>query len=230
MSAHLGFVLRGAAGNGIPNPVIDWTHQPLGRGYAAKPVAEDSAIVTVQIRPRFIGPAFGQGFADDVFANIVWNAAGEAQLEAEVDVWPGVAFSLAATSVKVAIGWTISGQNPIGGPLLHADATIGRGSRPGDGGLTRTRTVGAVAGGATSATQTIPPFARALSVVTRTSPPTYSVRIRQFSGATVVQVDDLVGPAFGARALVHRSADSFDITNLLAGAANFLVPFHLSFL
>jgi hypothetical protein len=234
MSARLGFRLSGVVGNGRTVDLVDWTHAPLGRGAMAKPVAEDSYMTTVQIAPRFIGAFNPASFADDLFAEVVWNAAAEARMQAEIDLGTGTEFSVVATAIRVSIGWVLGSEegppNPLVGAQLFADAVLGRGTHAGPGEPTRTRRPGAIGPGATSAPLTIPAFARSLSVLTRTAPPAFTVRVRQLSNGVVVQVDDIVGPAFGTRALVNRSADTFTVENLGGAAMNALVPFYLSFL
>jgi hypothetical protein len=234
MSAHIGFRLSsGVVGDGRPIDLIDWTHAPAGRGYAAKPVAEDSHITTVMIEPRFVVAFNANSFVEDAFANLEWNAAGEARLTAEIDLARGTRFSLIATSIKVSVGWVLGSTqgvaNPLTGARMIPDATLGRGSS-GRGEAIRTRRPGVIEPAGVSAVLTIPPFAHSLTVATRSAPPAFTARVTQLSNGVPVQVDDIVGPSFSARALVNRSADSFTVTNLGALAMDALVPFYLSFL
>lgn len=231
MSTHIGFRLSGIIGDSRPVDLLDWTHAPISRGHMAKPVAEDSYITTVQIGMRYVEAFNLNSFAEDAFAHVVWNAAGEARLEAELDLARGTEFSVVATAIRVSVGWTLGSvqgaPNPLTGAKMIADATLGRGTHAGAGVPTRTRRPGIIAPGATSAPLTIPAFAHSLTVTTRSAPPAFTVRVRQLSNGAIVQVDDIVGPSFATRALVNRSADSFTVENLGAGAIDALVPFFL---
>ena len=84
---------------------IDWKHQPFGRGANARPIAEDSSVVTVQIAPTFLPAPTNEvpppGFRlEDFYATLIWSAAGQAVQRAEVDLQRGVSFSLIATHVR----------------------------------------------------------------------------------------------------------------------------------
>lgn len=234
MSVRIGFRLSGIIGDSRPIDLIDWTHAPLGRGHNPKPIAEDSYITTVQIGTKFVEAFNANSFAEDAFANLVWNAAGEARLEAEIDLARGTEFSVVATAIKVSVGWTLGSTqglpNPLTGTRMIADAVLGRGPHASCGEPIRTRRPGLIAAGATSAALTIPAFAHSLTVATRSAPPAFTVRVVQLSNGVPVQVDDIVGPNFNARALVNRSADSFTVQNLGAAGMDALVPFFLSFL
>jgi hypothetical protein len=177
MSAFVGFVVNDIRPDGVERPVVDWTHQPWDRGSNPKPDAIDTALVTLQVLPEipdFDGNEAGAGYVN-LFAKMIWSAAGTGRLTAEFDLVRGTSATVAANSIKLSVFYAVlSGKgNPpplslaSGYKSLSVNASLGRGSRSSNDLLIRTFHLGPLAGGATSAPVKIPNFARALYLTSR---------------------------------------------------------------
>jgi hypothetical protein len=222
----LGATKRTAGTNSVT--VLDWTHQPWGRGANARPIAEDSAVVTIQIAAKFTESAQQpqDSHLTDAFVALGWSAAGGASQEAEVDLQMGTSISLIATHVRAMAVFRFS--DPASTQAIEINATIGRGARPSYSEQpTRTKTAGELVQNAVSAAIAIPPYARSLAVVTPSLPPAFSVRVTQKSAGVIVQVDDVVGPNPTRLVTINGRADTVTITNLGAVAKIFLAVFRI---
>lgn len=206
MGVFIGYSLPALRPTGRAAGFIDWKHQPWDRGANPKPDAIDSALVTVQIEPEipdFDGNQAGSGYTD-LFASMVWSAGGTGYLTAEFDLVRGTSATVAATSIKIEVTYSIlnPGNNPAVPELpgfkgVKLDASLGRGSRSSNDILIRTIYLGSLAANVTSAPVKIRPFARALYLTSRL--PTgaaFSALVVQRSGSPtgpIVQVDTVSG-------------------------------------
>lgn len=205
--------------------LIDWAHQPFGRGPNARPVAEDSSLVTVQAVPRFPNGPLAQGPSlVDAYLRVMWSAAQHGNMICEMDLQRGVSFSVAATRINAEVVFEYDAPNTIEAVV---EATVGRGTRPSFiDHPTRTVRAGLLEQNATSDPIVIPFFARSLSVVTSTALPVISARVFQLSNGNVVQVDNV--SSTHALVSVHPGADSLVLSNLNSTAQNLSAVFRIA--
>ena len=218
----LGFSAKFNGGGSVA--LIDWAHQPFGRGPNARPVAEDSALVTVQAVPRFPNGPIAQGPSlVDAYLRVVWSAAQHGNMICEMDLQRGVSFSVAATRINAEVVFEYNAPNNIEAVV---EATVGRGTRPSFlDHPTRTRRAGLLAQNVSSAPLVIPYFARSFSLASSTAAP-ISAAVIQTSSGNAVQIDSVGSTQ--SLVTVNPGADSVIITNLSAVAQNLSAVFRIA--
>lgn len=220
MSSQLGWRVTGPSSTLQRQPLVTWVHQPPSTGGVPKPMADDSALVTVQVMPAVLGTLNEGVYISEAWLEVEWNAAGGGQMAGEVDLFPGAIFSLAATSVHVYYRSAMSVESP--GVTFEINSTLGRLPRPsGTEGPTRTRYYGTINNFATSSNQTIPKWAKTIKIVTATGGAGFTANVIQSFNGVVVQIDSVspINPFVSVNALASNVAienTSFAARNIMA--------------